>query len=30
VRNFQWDLLLSEFNATNPLPREIRSMIEKH
>ncbi len=30
VRSFQWDLMMSEFNATNPLPREIRSMIEKH
>ena len=30
VRNFQWDLQMSEFNAVAPLPREIRAMLENH
>lgn len=30
VRAFQWDLQLAEFNGTSPLPREIRSLVEKH
>jgi hypothetical protein len=30
VRNFQWDLQMSEFNAVTPLPREIRAMLENH
>ncbi|HEY5311021.1 MAG TPA: hypothetical protein VIK18_00835 [Pirellulales bacterium] len=30
VRNFHWDLQMSEFNAASPLPREIRSMLEQH
>lgn len=29
VRNFNWDLQMSEFNAANPLPREIRSLLEQ-
>jgi hypothetical protein len=28
VRNFQWDLLMSEFNGVSPLPREIRAMLD--
>jgi hypothetical protein len=27
VRKFDWDLQMEEFNATNPLPREVRSQI---
>lgn len=30
VRNFHWDLQLSEFNGTAPLPREIQSLIEQN
>jgi len=30
VRNFHWDLQLNEFNGSNPLPREIQSLIEHH
>jgi len=30
VRNISWDLQMSEFNAANPLPREIRSLLEQH
>jgi len=30
VRNIQWDLRMSEFNAVGPLPREIRAMVENH
>ena len=30
VRNFRWDLQMSEFNAVSPLPREIRAMLESH
>ena len=26
VRNIRWDLLMEEFNAVSPLPREIRAM----
>ena len=29
VRNFHWDLQMSEFNAASPLPREIRSLLEQ-
>jgi hypothetical protein len=29
VRNFHWDLQLVEFNGSNPLPREIQSLIEQ-
>lgn len=28
VRNFHWDLQMDEFNGKNPLPREIRSLLE--
>ena len=28
VRNFHWDLQMDEFNGKNPLPREIRSMLQ--
>ncbi|HEY2882885.1 MAG TPA: hypothetical protein VGJ15_10635 [Pirellulales bacterium] len=28
VRNIYWDLQLVEFNGTNPLPREIRGLLE--
>ena len=27
VRKFDWDLQMEEFNATGPLPREVRSQI---
>jgi hypothetical protein len=27
VRKFEWDLQLEEFNAANPLPREVRSQV---
>ena len=27
VRNVRWDLLLDEFNGTNPAPREIRALV---
>ena len=27
VRKFDWDLQMEEFNATSPLPREVRSQI---
>ncbi len=29
VRNFHWDLQMEQFNGTNPLPREIRSMMQQ-
>lgn len=29
VRQIHWDLQLSEFNGVNPLPREIRLMLDK-
>lgn len=29
VRNFHWDLQMLEFNATSPLPREVRSLLEQ-
>ena len=29
VRNFHWDLQMSEFNGASPLPREIRSQVEQ-
>jgi hypothetical protein len=29
VRNINWDLRMSEFNGENPLPREIRSLLEQ-
>jgi hypothetical protein len=28
VRNIHYDLRMSEFNGTSPLPREVRSMVE--
>lgn len=28
VRNIHWDLQMSEFNGVNPLPREIRALLE--
>jgi hypothetical protein len=28
VRNITWDLQLREFNGVNPLPREIRALLE--
>ena len=28
VRNIHWDLQMSEFDGVNPLPREIRSLLE--
>jgi len=30
VRNFHWDLQMEKFNATSPLPGEIRSLIDQH
>ena len=29
VRRFHWDLQMEEFNGTSPLPRDIRSLIER-
>lgn len=29
VRNFQWDLLIEEYNGVQPLPREIRALLEQ-
>jgi hypothetical protein len=29
VRNVQWDLMMEEFNTSNPTPREIRPLIEQ-
>jgi hypothetical protein len=29
VRRIHWDLQMNEFNATHPLPGEVRSMIEQ-
>jgi hypothetical protein len=28
VRNIQWDLQMMDFNGTNPLPKEIRAVLE--
>src|ERR1044071_2592304 len=28
VRKIYWDLQIDDFNATNPLPREVRSILE--
>ena len=28
VRNIHWDLQMDEFNGKNPLPREIRSLLQ--
>lgn len=28
VRKCEWDLQMEEFNATNPLPREVRGQVE--
>jgi hypothetical protein len=28
VRNFHWDMQMDEFNGKNPLPREIRSLLQ--
>lgn len=30
VRNFHWDMQMSEFNVVSPAPREIRAMLENH
>ena len=29
IRNIQWDLQVSEYNAVNPLPHEIRSLLQQ-
>ena len=29
VRNIHWDLQMTEFNGTSPLPRDIRSILEQ-
>jgi hypothetical protein len=29
VRNIHWDLQMIEFNGTNPLPREVRAILEQ-
>lgn len=29
VRRIHWDLQMDEFNATSPLPREVRSLVEQ-
>ena len=29
VRNLQWDLLIEDFNSTNPTPREIRALTQQ-
>jgi hypothetical protein len=29
VRRIHWDLQMNEFNATHPLPGEVRSMVEQ-
>ena len=29
VRRINWDLLMEEFNATSPSPREIRALLEQ-
>jgi len=29
ARNMVWDLQLTEFNSANPLPREIRTLLEQ-
>jgi len=29
VRNFHWDLQMTEFNGDTPLPREIRSLLQQ-
>ncbi len=29
VRNIRWDLQMTEFNGVNPLPREIRALLEQ-
>jgi hypothetical protein len=28
VRNFHWDMQMTEFNGVSPLPREIRALLE--
>ena len=28
VRNIQWDLQMMDFNGTNPLPKEIRAVLD--
>lgn len=30
VRKVLWDLQISELNATDPLPREVRELVEPH
>ena len=29
VRNIHWDLQMTEFNGTSPLPREVRSLLDQ-
>ena len=29
VRNIRWDLQMTQFNGTSPLPQEIRSLTEQ-
>ncbi len=29
VRNFRWDLLMDEFNGSDPKPREIKALLEQ-
>jgi len=29
IRNISWDLRMTQFNAVNPLPEEIRSLVEQ-
>ena len=29
VRNLQWDLLIEDFNSTNPTPREVRALTQQ-
>ena len=29
VRNVQWDLLMEEYNAVNPLPRDVRAVLNQ-
>ena len=29
VRNIHWDMQMTEFNGTSPLPREIRSLLDQ-
>ncbi len=29
VRNFRWDLMMDEFNSSEPKPKEIRALLEQ-